>query len=247
LRAFIPTHRVLCIIKDVLQDFSLKTLREFTLSSIKILEFHLLNRRVEIEGEIKYPPLRTICVKFAGQFLPQYVSIFSCRYPVSLFISKIRICFSCFRVGHLSKTCKNQLCIYCGNVGHNAEEECTSKNSPPCCINCRGAHLPTSHNCPVVIKHKMTISLASTENIPIADAKKKIAVSSSNYSPSYTDSRYDFQNFPNLPSRQQSPPSYRPLNQSFTDPNAFSVLASLPPDYESPLRRTFSSIAVRPL
>jgi len=73
LRAFIPTFRVLRagVIRDVPQDFSLEALRELTSSSIKILEFHRLNRQVKSDGEVKYPPSRTVCIKFADQFLPQ--------------------------------------------------------------------------------------------------------------------------------------------------------------------------------
>jgi len=46
----------------------------------------------------------------------------------------------------------------------------------------------------------MAVSLASTKNIPIADAKK-IAISPFSYPASFTDPRCDFQNFPNIPNR----------------------------------------------
>jgi len=164
-------------------------------SSIKILEIHRLNRRVKIEGEFKYLPSRTVCVKFAGQFLPPHVSICGCKYSVSPFIPKARICFSCFRVGHMSRVCKSQpRCIYCGKDRHKENEECTFKNSPPVCINCNGTQLPTSHECMLVIKHKMALSLASTENLSIADARRRISDSSSNPSPPFSDPRFDFNN-----------------------------------------------------
>jgi len=99
LKAFIPLHRVRTgIIRDVPQDFTLEMLRKSTSSSVKILELHRLNRRVKTEGELRYLPFRTICVKFAGQFLPPHVLIFGCKYAVSPFVPKTRICFSCFRV-----------------------------------------------------------------------------------------------------------------------------------------------------
>jgi len=249
LKAFIPTYRVLRtgIVRDVPQDFPLDRLRESMTSSIKILEIHPLNRRTKIEGEIKYLPSRTLCVKFAGQFLPHYVSIFNCRYPVSPFIPKARICFSCFRVGHMSKNCKSQLrCIYCGNNKHPEEENCSLKSSPPACINCKGTHLSISHECIIVIRHKMALALASTENISLAEARRRVNVSSPDPSFFPKDIRYDYQNFPNLPCRQHSPSSSRSIRQSFTSPNRFSVLADLPPNYEGPPRRTFSSITAIP-
>jgi len=243
LKAFIPTHRVLRtgIVRDVPQDFSLERLRESMTSTTKILEIYRLNRRTNVEGEIKYLPSRTICVKFAGQFLPHFVSICNYRYPVSPFIPKAQICFSCFRVGHMSKNCKSQpRCIYCGDGRHREEEECSLKSSPPICINCSGAHLPTSHECIMVIRHKMALSLASTENIPLAEAKKKV----SNSSPDFLskDLRFDYLNFPNLPRHQQSLSSSQPLRQSFDGPNRFSVLADLPSNFEDSFCRTFSSI-----
>jgi len=207
LKAFIPAHRVLRtgIVRDVPQDFSLERLREATTSTIKILEIHRLNRRTKVEGEIKYLPSRTLCVKFAGQFLPHHVSICNCIFPVLPFIPKARICFACFRVGHMSKNYKSQpRCIYCGDGRHREEEECSLKNSPPICINCKGSHLPTSHECVLVVRHKMALSLASTENIPFAEAKKKVNISSPDFP--HKDLRFDYQNFPNLPRHHQSPP-----------------------------------------
>jgi len=67
------------------------------------------------------------------------------------------------------------------------EEECSLRSSPPCCINIEGCHLPTSHECSVVIKHKMVLSLASTKNILITDARKKINIS--NFPFSFNDPR----------------------------------------------------------
>jgi len=247
LKAFIPAYRVLRtgIVRDVPQDFSLDKLRESMTSQVKILEIHRLNRRMKIEGEIKYLPSRTLCVKFAGQFLPHYVSICNCIYPVAPFVPKARICFSCFRVGHMSKSCKSQpRCIYCGNDKHREDEDCSLKSSLPVCINCKGAHLPTSHECVVVIKYKKALSLASTENIPLAEAKRRVGVSLPDSFSFSKDVRYDYKNFPNLPRSQQSSSYHRPVSQSFVGPNRFSVFDDLPPNYEGPSRGSYSSVAV---
>jgi len=251
LKAFIPLHKVLRtgIIRDVPQDFTLEMLKESTSSVVRILEIHRLNRRVKIDGELKYVPSRTICIKFAGQILPPHVFIYGCKYDVFPFIPKTRICFSCFRVGHMSRSCKSQpRCIYCGGNGHKENEECTLKSSPPVCINCKGAHLPTSHECALVVRHKMVLSLASTENLSIADARKRIGNSSYNSSSPVSDPRFDFRGFPSLPRRQQSTPLSGFANRSYVDPNPFSPLENLLSDDRvlgSP-QGSYSSVAARP-
>jgi len=117
LRAFILTYKILRagIIRDVPQDLSIELLKESISSSIKILKLHRLNRRMKINNEIRYVPSRTVCLKFADQSLSRFIYLFNCRYPVYPFIPKTRICFSCFKVGHLNKTCKSRpRCLYCG-------------------------------------------------------------------------------------------------------------------------------------
>jgi len=63
-------HLYADIVRDVPQDFSLDLFKESISSPIKVLEVHRLNRRVKVEGEFKYLPSRTICIKFVVQFLP---------------------------------------------------------------------------------------------------------------------------------------------------------------------------------
>jgi len=128
LRAFIPSYKVLRtgIIRDVPQDLTIELFRESISSPIKILELHRLNRRMKIDSEIRYVPSRTVCLKFAGQ-APRFIYFFNCRYSVYPFIPKTRICFSYFRVGHLSKTCKSRpRCLYC-EATHDSSEDCARK------------------------------------------------------------------------------------------------------------------------
>jgi len=230
LKAFIPSYRVLRtgVVRDIPQDVSLETLKESISSPIKILEIHRLNRRLKSGNDIQYVPSRTLCIKFSGQVLPRFIYFYNCRYPVSPFIPKTRICFSCFRIGHLSKSCKSRpRCLHCGEPQHTTAENCPSKHLPVKCINCGGDHLATSHDCPKVLHHKTALSLASTENIPLAEASRLVS-SSPPYSSGSTssvppDPRFDFINFPYLP-RQ------RPLSVSDPDislSNRFSPLSNL--------------------
>jgi len=82
LKAYIPTHRSLRtgIIRDISQNFSIEQFKDFILSSLKVLEIHRLNRKIRTDGQIKYVPSRTICIKFTGQSLPQYVNVVTIRH-----------------------------------------------------------------------------------------------------------------------------------------------------------------------
>jgi len=214
---------------------SIELLKESISSPVKVIDIHRLNRRTKIENEIKCIPSRTVCIKFAGQSLPIYIYLYNCRYSVSPYIPKARICFKCFRVGHVSKTCKGKpRCVYCGNDKHptSTPEVCSRAQPPYNCVNCSGEHLATSHLCPeVVIKHKMILSLVSTQNIPFSEAKKSIyPLSNDSPSSQYSDPRFDFQNFPNLPSpRSNSLPS---MFESF---NKFSILQNYMNNPPSPI------------
>jgi len=251
LKAFISSYRVLRtgVVRDIPQDISLETLKESISSPIKILEIHRLNRRLKSGNDIQYVPSRTLCIKFSGQVLPRFIYFYNCRYPVSPFIPKTRICFSCFRVGHLSKSCKSRLrCLHCGEPQHTAAENCPSKHLSVKYINCGGDHL-TSHDCPKILHHKTALSLASTENISLAEASRLVS-SSSPYSsgspPSVPpDPRFDFINFPYLP-RQ------RPFSVSDPDiflSNRFSPLSNLPTSKDPSLllnSSPYSSVAKNP-
>jgi len=75
LKAFIPTYRTVRfgIVKDIPQYFDKAELLQFFDAPYKVIEVKRLNRRLRINGETKYVPSRTICLKFAGQILSKYV------------------------------------------------------------------------------------------------------------------------------------------------------------------------------
>jgi len=152
---------------------------------------------------------------------------------VSPFVPRIKICYSCFRVGHISKACKsNPRCIFCGKDPHDKNKEddlCPERNNLPNCINCQGGHLATSHDCPVVSKHKMVIALSATENIPFVEARRRIQQGISSVP---ADPRYDFVNYPPLNSRNSQHDSYKSITSNnlsnFTySNNRFAILGSV--------------------
>ncbi|KYN10140.1 hypothetical protein ALC57_17735, partial [Trachymyrmex cornetzi] len=126
LKAFIPAFRV--IREGVIQDVPVELALEYIHTHIetptaKILDIQRLNRRVTINGKSEYVPSKTLRIKFAGQVLPREVFLFKIRHEVRPYIPKARICFSCFRVGHIAKVCKGPpRCLYCGNNAHENED-----------------------------------------------------------------------------------------------------------------------------
>jgi len=155
--------------------------------------------------------------------LSQYIYLHNCRYAVSPYVPKARIYFSCFRIGYVSKSCKSRpRCLLCREGKHASPDLCSRTQGPQTCIN-SGAHLATSHLCPHVVRHKMILSLASTQNIPYLEARKSVNLPVHN-SPllQISDPRYDYINFPNtLNSSANSSPF------SFETPNKFLLLFNL--------------------
>jgi len=67
-RAFIPAYHTLKtgIIKDVPRHIDDDDILEYLDSPCKVIEVHRLNRKVRINGEIKFLLSCTVCIKFAG-------------------------------------------------------------------------------------------------------------------------------------------------------------------------------------
>jgi len=232
LRAFIPSYRIVRtgIVKDIPLHLDETDLLQFFDSPFKVVEVRRLNRRQKIDGEIKYLPSRTICLKFAGQILPKYIFLCRNRYEVSPYVSRVKICFSCQRIGHISKNCRGKArCLFCGGDKHDPPSTCPKKDSDGVkCINCQGDHLATSFQCPLIERHKRILALAASENIPIVEAKRKIL----QHHPVPKDIIYDYNNFPLLNSNRTSPhdncePTSNFNSASYPQNNRFSYLNAL--------------------
>ncbi|XP_071580218.1 uncharacterized protein [Temnothorax nylanderi] len=222
LKAFIPSYKTARtgIIRDIPQSLTIENLLENLESSPKTIEAHRLNRRIKDGNSYRYEPSRSVCVKFAGQSLPNSVSIFKVRHTIFLFVPKVKICFSCYRAGHISKVCKDKpCCLYCGKDKHDEGIECSNKDSPYKCINCGGPHLAKSFDCPIITNLKKVYALAAAKNIPLFEAKKKINSSFNN-----SDSRFDYFNYPDLPTSQASSFSSPTDPQGYTSYNRFTEL-----------------------
>lgn len=199
LRAFIPAYRTsrTGIIKNVSTDIEIGTLEKYLESPAKIIEIERLNRRIRVDNDLKSVPSNSISIKFAGQNMPDFVYLFKPRYEVTPFIPKTRICYSCFRIGHVSNSCRSKKrCIYCGKEGHPSGMICPAKELPPICINCGGGHIPTSQECPHITEHRMAQAYAATNSISFIEAKQTIANKKGPVPDRFVDLRIDINNFP---------------------------------------------------
>ncbi|KYM96258.1 hypothetical protein ALC62_13074 [Cyphomyrmex costatus] len=160
--------------------------------------------------------------------MPNEVALFNALYSVDPYVPKARICYVCYRAGHIGKDCKSTKprCLYCGG-DHDRSFECEGKRQPKKCINCGGEHLATSFDCLVIKQYKEAIKLAAYNNIPNIEARKIVMANrQGNTSNLSTNPR----NFPYLSGSQ------RHSLDDFASYNRFSPLESA--DYNSP---TFSS------
>ncbi|KYN50053.1 hypothetical protein ALC62_00081, partial [Cyphomyrmex costatus] len=209
------------VIRDVPTDIDDETAKKHLVSQSKIIEVNRLMLRSTRDGKTELLPSKSLCIKFAGQILPKSVSLFYTRHVVSAFIPKVRICYNCFRSGHISKTCRSKSrCMRCGETPHANPQDCGMLDVPPKCINCGGSHIPTSHDCPMVITQKKIIALAAQDNISLLAAKKKISPGPSS-SPGQ-DVRFDFNRYPPLNNNSELASQHDDLNSG----NRFAVFNS---------------------
>ncbi|KYN27586.1 hypothetical protein ALC57_03021, partial [Trachymyrmex cornetzi] len=162
------------VIRDIPVDIDDEIVKRYLVSQNKIIEVNRLMRQTIKDGKSELIPSKFLCIKFSGQMLPKYVSLFHTRHAVSTFIPKVRICYNCFRAGHISKSCRsNARCVRYGEPPHANSQECSMQDVPPRCINCNGSHLPplltTAH---WSLNTKDYYSRRSGEHLPFSCQKK---------------------------------------------------------------------------
>ena len=128
-----------------------------------------VERCMRKKGGIKVPT-HTLFLTFSRPTLPESITI-SCylRCKVSLFVPKPLQCFTCYKFGHPSSKCKKKDNPLCGRCGHGIHEGTCPHAA--FCSNCKGAHAPTSRQCPTYKKEALIKKIMSQRKIPFKEAK----------------------------------------------------------------------------
>lgn len=90
---------------------------------------------------------RTVLITFESQTLPRYVRYACESFKVSSYRPRPLVCHKCHTLGHKADVCP-QDAVRCGGCGHEHDPAVGCKLQPKC-INCGGAHVATSNDCPL--------------------------------------------------------------------------------------------------
>lgn len=123
-------------------------------------------------------PRRTKVPLFVATFIgqaPLFLLLGYCKYPLEKYVPSPRRCGKCYRYGHNSTACRGvPLCRRCGSRDH-LYSACS--NPTPSCINCRGTHEATSHDCPAYAKECQVCTVQAEQGISFNEARALIRTS----------------------------------------------------------------------
>ena len=173
LEAFIPNFPVSRegIIRNIPLDISVEDVIRFSSTNLKcpILDARRFIHKNEKGEKI---PSTTVQIKLEGKEVPEFIDLFHMRIRVDPYITQPKVCFSCFRFGHVANQCKNPRCRFCGSSLHEEGHLCPQTKGSHTCFNCKGPHLVSDKNCPA-FKNQSTIrKIAAYRNIPIQEASQ---------------------------------------------------------------------------
>lgn len=154
------------VVNGIPPEYSVEELLEAAESNVEIKEITRINRRVrnQEDNSFYWVPSRAIIVTFVGQTLPPDMSFFKIKSKVRPYIAKLKQCYKCYRFGHVSSSYRGkEKCKMCGVYREEHGPECM--NTVPRCANCRGSHIPTSSECPLVIKNLEVLKIMAQENV----------------------------------------------------------------------------------
>ena len=136
---------------------------------IDIIKTQRLNKKVDNQ----WVPSASVKIIFAGEVLPEAVTIMHSYYRIKPFVGLPLICYNCQRPGHIATNCTSKMrCLRCGD--EHKKEQCTIQEEDFKCANCKGNHKSNSLNCSKYVEAKKIESLRANVNLSYADAREKV-------------------------------------------------------------------------
>ena len=256
--AFITNFRVSRegIIRNIPLDISTEDIIRFSATSLKcsIMEARRFVHKNEKGEKV---PSTTVQIKFEGQEIPDFIDLFHMRIKVDPYITQPKLCYSCFRFGHVANQCKNPRCRFCGSSPHEKEQVCPQINGPYTCLNCKGSHIVSDKSCPAFKEQSTIRKMAAFRNIPIKEAsklfhqeKRQSGINNTPFEPNYLynkktilhnssaqpSPRFDYSNFLGLGEVDLDSPLGNPCLSNLT--SYAGIVSSNPTLFLSPIRET---------
>ena len=117
----------------------------------------------------------TYLFTFSCASLPREIKAGYCNIRVDVYIPNPLRCYKCQRYGHGVSRCTNgHICHRCGSDEHEGFD---CKEAPHC-VNCKGAHMASSKDCPIWIREAEICRIKTTQNISFPEARKLVNASS---------------------------------------------------------------------
>lgn len=173
---FIP-HAIVfrqIVIKEIPIDISEDDIMaEFKNSNINIpvKDIYRLKRRVtdSITKEVTFLDSESVKFTIRSSKVPQFVFLWKIRFPTSIFIPKLRVCYSCGSLNHPTKFCREvPRCLNCSDPRHSEDTKC---QKPAICVCCGGNHRTFSKDCQMYSKRLEINRIMAQDNVDFRTAR----------------------------------------------------------------------------
>lgn len=163
------------MIKGILNDIPLNKLQATLEKDNPLLRLNYifgLKRRDSVTK--KWIDSQSVCLEFKSQDLPRNIKLWKVNLFVHPYVTPVRRCYKCGKLGHTSKGCEQEqnICFNCG-LAHPISVDIPCKESPKC-INCKEPHHTLSRGCPKFVFNAEINKRMALDNVSYMDARRTL-------------------------------------------------------------------------